>query len=123
MAPSLIFRPAAIINPAQTVSSSAVPTALYHCAYPSIRQHSARYSGWSALTPIPRVATRIEGETTTSGVFTHSAARQKLGRSNYVPWDQDERYCCCSLLKVSMRMPMELSFNFATQFSTSLGTS
>src|SRR5690349_16772932 len=97
MAPSLIFRPAAIINPAQTVSSSAVPPALCHCAYRGRNNHERS--------------------------FTHSAARQKLGRSNYVPWDQDERYCCCSLLKVSMRMPMELSFNFATQFSTSLGTS
>ena len=40
-----------------------------------------------------------------------------------VPCDQEDRYFSCSRLRVSMRIPMELSFNLATQFSTSPGTS
>jgi hypothetical protein len=41
----------------------------------------------------------------------------------YVPCAQEVRYLFCSGVRVSILMPMEPSFSFATQFSTSVGTS
>jgi hypothetical protein len=52
-----------------------------------------------------------------------SLSTRMIALKNYVPCAQEERYFSCWWVRRSMRIPIEASFNLATQFSTSLGTS
>ena len=84
---------------------------------------SVLVSDCSGKSPIRRLPYHAKNKGSGSRRTTEAFQKQSFNPPNYVPCDQEERYFCCSWVKLSMRMPMEPSFSLATQFSTSTGTS